>query len=342
MFLVSIAAALCSTAAAQQGAPAAAPSTPAAQSEGTDLVVARVSGVPVTEKQVVSAIDQLASQTKMPLDQLQQRNDLLFKDAINNLVTAALLKNQARQQNVTVDKDKVDRQMQQIEKRFPSKEEFQKVMNSQGVTEADLRKNVEDSLGMQEVIDQAVKDVPGATDADIKKFYEDNPEKFQMPERVHAAHILLRVDPKGTPEQKAEIGKKLEGIRADIESKTITFADAAAKYSQDPSNAQKGGDLGFFARGQMVKPFEDAAFAAKPGTLSPVVETQFGYHLIQVIELKPAGMASLEDAKPAITRYLDQVIRRKATQKYVEDLKAKATIETFMTQEEFVKRHPGK
>jgi len=243
---------------------------------------------------------------------------------------------------VTIDKAKIDQQLQQLSQRYASAEEFQKAMAAQSLTESDLRRNIEESISLQEVIDRAVKDVPGATDAEIEKFYNDNPDKFAMPERVRAAHILLRVDAKSTPEQKAEIKKKLEGIRADIESKAITFGDAAAKYSQDPSNAQKGGDLGLFSRGQMVKPFEDAAFATKPGTLSPIVETQFGYHIIQVIESKPAGKASLEEAKPPIKQYLDQVAKQKALQKYVDELKAKATIEPFMTQEEFIKRHPDK
>jgi len=338
--LVLLLLALCCAASAQQSTPAASPAAPAAKADDGDLVVARVSGQPLTEKQVVLAIDQLATQKQMSLDQLAQRNTILFKDAVDNLVMIALLKNQARQQNVTVDQAKIDRQLQQISQQFPSRAEFEKAMASQGVTEAELRKNIEESLSLQEVIDQAVKDVPGATDADIQKFYDDNPDKFPLPERVHAAHILLKVDPKNTPEQKAEIKKKLEGIRSDIESNAITFTDAAAKYSQDSSNAQKGGDLDFFSRGQMVKPLEDAAFATKPGSLSPIVETQFGYHLIHVMELKPAHKASLEEAKPAIKQYLDQLGRRKASQKYVDELKVKATIETFMTQEEFVKRHP--
>jgi len=271
---------------------------------------------------------------------MKQRNTILFKDAVDSLTAIALLKNQAKQLNLTVDKAKLDQEMATISKRFPSQEEFQKAMASQGLTESELRKNVEESMSLQLVIDQAAKDAPVATDADVQKFYEDNPEKFPMPEQVHAAHILLRVDQKSTPEQKAESKKKLEDIRADIEGNKISFSDAAARYSQDPSNAQKGGDLGSFPRGRMVKPFEDAAFATKPGTLSQIVETQFGFHIIKTLELKPAGKATLEEVRPAIKQYLDQVNRQKIAQRYLEDLKAKATIETFMTAEEFSKRHP--
>ena len=97
--------------------------------------------------------------------------------------------------------------------------------------------------------------------------------------------------------------------------------------------------MGFFTRGRMVQPFEEAAFSAEPGSLSQPIETQFGFHIIRVIEKKPAGTIPLEEAKADIKRLLDQTSLRKATQQYVNDLKTKSPIENFMTPEEFIKRH---
>jgi len=340
IFLICLFAALCYAVPAQENKPAEPKPTTAAKDSGSDLVVARVLGEPITEKQVATAIEQMSKQKPMTPDQMKQRNTLLFKDAVDNLAVIALLKDQAKQRNLTVDKAQLDQQMQSISKRFPSQEEFQKAMTSQGLTESELRKNVEESMSLQLVLDQISKDAPAATDSEVQKFYDDNPDRFKNPEQVHAAHILLRVDQKSTPEQKAEIKKKLEDIRADIEANKITFSDAAVKYSQDSSNAPQGGDLGFFPRGRMVKPFEDAAFATKPGTVSQIVETQFGFHLVKTFELKPAGVEPLEQVKPVIKQYLDQMSRQKVAQKYLEDLRGKANIETFMTVDEFSKRHP--
>ncbi len=308
----------------------------------SDLVVVRVSGEPITETQVLSAIDQLARQKPLPPDRLNERNKLLFKDALDGLIVLALLRNQIRQQNIIADSDKIDQEIRQISQQFPSQADFQKALQSQGVTQAELRKSIADRMEIQQLMDSATKEVPAPTDEEIRKFYEENPDKFVRSEQVRASHILLRVDPKSSPEQKAEIKKKLEAIRSDIESKAISFKDAAAKYSEDPSNAKSGGDLGFFARGVMVKPFEEAAFSTKPGTLSPVVETQFGYHIIQVAEYKPAGLMSLEEAKASIKTYLHQLAKQKVFQKYLDELRSKAHIETFMTQEEFAKRHSSK
>jgi peptidyl-prolyl cis-trans isomerase C len=319
---------------------AAPASTPAATDAGSDLVVVRVSGEPITENQVLSAMSSLSRQKIVPPDPQQPRNVVIFNGAIENLTMATLLKKQAHDQNIVADKAMVDQQMQVFAQRFASPEEFQKALSAQGLTQDLLRKNVETSMSMQQVLNEAVKNVPEATDADVQKFYDDNPDKFPVPEQAHAAHILLLADPKGTDEQKAEVKKKLEGIRADIEAAKITFADAAKQFSQDKGSASSGGDLGFFPRGEMVKPFEDAAFSGKPGTLSPIIESQYGYHIIQTLEVKPAGKASLEEAKASIKQYLDQTSKTKVAQKYTNDLKAKASIENFMTPEEFLKRHP--
>jgi peptidyl-prolyl cis-trans isomerase C len=337
IFIILLSAALCFSAPAQQNTSPAAPH-PAPKTE-SDIVVLRVSGIPVTESQVMEMIDQITQDQPLTANQKQERKVLPFKDAVNNLTTITLLKNQARAQNITIDKTLIDQQIQSIAKGFASPEDFQKALAKRNTTESDYRKAIEESMSMKKMLDMVVQEVPSSTEADLQKYYDDNPDKFTAPERVRASHILLKISPKNTPEQKAEIKKNLEGIRTDIQNKTIIFADAAKKYSEDAASAQKGGDLDFFFRGSMVKPFEDVAFAMNPGTVSPVIETSFGYHIIQVTEIKPAGKETFEESKPSIRKYLDEAAKRKAVQKFVEGLKQKATIETFMTEEEFAKRH---
>jgi len=332
--------AFCFAAPAQdQTSPPATPPPSAAPAE-SHLVVVKVQGEPISEKSVLSAIQQISKQKIVPQNPEQSRGMLLFQGAVDNLVISALLKREAKQQNLIADKAKLDEQMQAFEKQFASREEFLKALVSQKVTEEELRRSVEENLRVQQLMDQAVKDAPEATEEEILKFYENNTKAITRPERVHAAHILLMANKDATPEQKAEIRKKIEGIRADIEAGRISFEEAAAKYSEDKGNASQGGDLGYFTRGRMVKPFEDAAFAAQPGALTPVVETSFGYHIIRVIDHKPTDVMPLEEARPKIKQLLDQTNKRKLGQQYVNALKAKATIETFMTAEEFLKRNP--
>ncbi len=325
-------------------APVATPATnpaPAAKPAAADDVVARVYGESITEKQVLAAINQMAQRRQLPPQQMQQRDALLFKDAVDTLVGMALLKNEAKTEKLTVAKEKVDETYQGIVKGFPSEAEFKKALDTQGMTEASLRVAVEDNLINQLILDSVTKGLPPVADADVQKFYDGNPRFFERPEQVHASHILLQIAADATPEQKAETMKKLEAIRADIESKKVTFAEAASKYSEDKNNAAKGGDLGFISRGQTLKSFEDAAFTTKPGSLSPVVETQSGYHLISVSEVRPAGKVSMDEAKKSIQGYLENQEKQTAIQKYIDGLRAKTTVEILISEDQWKQRHPS-
>ncbi|HVP27812.1 MAG TPA: peptidylprolyl isomerase [Myxococcota bacterium] len=154
-----------------------------------------------------------------------------------------------------------------------------------------------------EIADAQVDGLLASDEPRVKKFYDDNPQRFHTPERVRARHVLLRVPKDATPEQTAAIEKRMADVRARLE-KGEDFAKVAAETSEDPGSKDRGGDLGFFGRGQMVPAFEAAAFALEPGGLSPVVRTDFGFHVIRVEEKAPASDRSYEDAKREIAREL--------------------------------------
>ncbi|MDD2833157.1 MAG: SurA N-terminal domain-containing protein [Methylotenera sp.] len=136
-------------------------------------------------------------------------------------------------------------------------------------------------------------------DDEIKKFYDENASKFQGDEQRRASHILIGFGVNATSEQKAEAKQKAESLLAAIKKNPNAFEELAIKNSQDPGSAAKGGDLGLFGRGAMVKPFEDAAFSLKENQVSGVVESEFGYHIIKVTEI--AGTAAdFETLKPQI------------------------------------------
>ena len=317
---------------------AAAAPTPSAEVKG-DAVVARVQGEPITEKAVLGVINQLASGQQASPDQKEKKNVAFYKNALDSLVAQILLKHEAQEKKISVDQAKVDEYFKTLVARFSSEQQFRQAIASQGTTEAEVRRSIRDSLLLQQLVDETVKDVPPATDEQVKRFYDENPKFFDQPEQVHAAHILLRVEAQSPPEKKAEAQKRLETIRADIESNRLTFADAAKQNSQDVGSAQNGGDLGFFARGQMVKPFEDAAFSTQPGGLSPVFESQFGFHLLKVLEKKPAGKKTFEASKSDISNFLDRKAKEESLQKHIAELKSKAPVEIVMSDDEWARRN---
>ena len=139
-------------------------------------------------------------------------------------------------------------------------------------------------------------------DAQIQNYYNSHLDQYRTPERVHARHILLATNGKSDAE-KAQIKGKAEDLLKQLRA-GADFAALAQKNSEDPGSATKGGDLGWVVRGQMVKEFEDTTFSLKPKEISNVITTQYGYHIIQVMEKEPAHLKTLDEVKPEITNTL--------------------------------------
>lgn len=156
------------------------------------------------------------------------------------------------------------------------------------------------------------------TEEEAKKFYDENAAKFQGDEQRHASHILIGVAATASADAKAEAKKKAEQVLAEVKKNPAKFAELAKKYSQDPGSAEKGGDLGTFGRGAMVKPFEEAVFSMKTGGVSGLVQSDFGYHIIKLNEI--AGQSQGFDTMKAQIRA--ELMYQKAIAKFSEQAEA--------------------
>ncbi len=153
------------------------------------------------------------------------------------------------------------------------------------------------------------------SDEDARKEYEAHKDKFGAPEQRRARHILIDA-PKDAPADKRTAAKaRAVTLLQQVKAKPDSFADIAKANSQDPGSAPQGGELGFFARGAMIKPFEDVAFTLKSGEISDVVETDFGYHIIQLEEIRGGGQKSFDEVK---TQIVDELKRTGAAKKFAE------------------------
>lgn len=153
------------------------------------------------------------------------------------------------------------------------------------------------------VPEEAVKALLEKDPKRVRDAYDERRAEFDQPEQARARHILIRVAPDADEPTKAAARARLEEIRARIEA-GASFEDVAREVSEDPGSKEKGGDLGFFPRGAMVKPFEDAAFALEPGKTSGIVETNFGLHLIRLEEKRAAKVVPFEEAAEPLAREL--------------------------------------
>lgn len=149
------------------------------------------------------------------------------------------------------------------------------------------------------------------TDSDVKAFYEANRARFTKPEEIRARHILIRPDHEAADREGAEAEAKKEAEQIhEMLARGDDFAKLALKLSADPGSASKGGDLGWFSRGVMIKPFEETAFALEKGEVSGVVKTEFGYHIIKLEERKAAEPIPLDEAAPEIRKELKRDMAR--------------------------------
>lgn len=175
----------------------------------------------------------------------------------------------------------------------------------------------------REVVDKIV-----VTEEDMKSYYNVNKEAYKIPEMVRARHILVKAPKDATEAEKAESGKKAEEILKRIKAGE-DFAELATEFSEDKGSKRKGGDLGFFPRGRMAKPFEDAAFSLKPGEVSDIVETKFGYHIIKLEDIKEAKLRSFEDVKKETKNALLKLYKSEKVKAYVDDAMDKAGVKIY-------------
>ncbi|WP_022980823.1 SurA N-terminal domain-containing protein [Ideonella sp. B508-1] len=161
----------------------------------------------------------------------------------------------------------------------------------------------------------ALKKQVTVSDDDLKKYYEQNISRYTVPEERRASHILIAVDKDAAADVRAKAKAKAESLLAEVKAHPDSFAEVAKKNSQDPGSAAKGGDLDFFARGAMVKPFEDAAFGMKVNEISGVVESDFGYHIIKLTAVRGGDRKPFEAVRAEIQ---DEVAKQLAQQRYAE------------------------
>jgi peptidyl-prolyl cis-trans isomerase D len=139
---------------------------------------------------------------------------------------------------------------------------------------------------------------------EVKKVYESNLSRYGEPEQRRASHILILVKSGASDEDRRKARERAQAILAQLRNSPEKFVELAKKESGDPGSASQGGDLGFFSRGMMVRPFEEAAFRLKVGQISDLVESDFGYHIIKVTGVRPGKMKTLEQVRPEIEREL--------------------------------------
>ena len=300
----------------------------AEEKKSSEDKIAMVNGVVITRSQYDREVKiQRERVTRQGRKVTDDQLPVLKNQVLEGLIEREILIQESRKAGINISDQKVDEQLAKIKKRYPDENEFKNALSQMDLSEDDVKNQIKHGLAIRELIDKQITDKVVITDKESKAFYDGNPQLFKQPEQVKASHILIKADANADEAKKAEAKKKIKEVQQKLKDGG-DFSALAKEFSEGPSNV-KGGDLGYFNRGQMVKPFEDAAFAMQPNEVSDIVETRFGYHLIKVYDKKPEQVLAYADVKDKLNEHLKKEKVAKQASEYVAKLRKNAKIEKY-------------
>lgn len=251
---------------------------------------------------------------KISKEELYKKLTHLYGDeALDSLITNKVIEMESEKEKVKVTGNEIDEELTKLQESYGGEEGFASALEQNNVTMEQVREDIEYYLLAEKMIEPSIK----ITEEDMKTYFEENKESFDQKEQVKASHILVE-DEAAAKKVKEELDNGKD------------FAELAKEYSTDTSNAEAGGDLGYFAKGEMAEEFEKAAFSLGIDEISEPVKTEFGYHIIKVSDKKAAKAAAYADHKEDIKEQLfDEKIQTEYPN-WLEEKKAEYKINKYL------------
>jgi len=290
-------------------------------------VVARVNGEAISKGDLERAVGELEARAGQPMPADQR--DRIVRGVLDQLIGYRLLRQESVARKIAVPDADIEARLAQIRSQFPSAEAFTQTLELRKMTLERLRADAREGIQIDTMLRTELGARTAVTAEQVTEFYEKNPAEFQQGERVRASHILIGVAQNAEPAVREQARVRAADVLKEVKAGK-DFAELAKQYSNDPGSAPGGGDLGYFERGQMVGPFEQAAFALAPAQASELVESQFGYHIIKVADKQAARTIPIADVRPQIQQYLEGQSREQQTEAFVGSLRAKGKVEILI------------
>lgn len=334
----------CASEDAADGADAAAGTSEAAAAEDTAATEAAAPFDPSTLPAVVARVgDQeitrqdLLEEAQGARAQLLQRgvpteateSEEFYRQALDQIVAGILIYEEAQAEGLVPTDAEVEQQVQALRSQVPEGQTFEQALAATGVTREQLEKEIRMTGALQRVVSQKIVPQVTVSEEEARSFYQENLDRMKKPARARVRHILVKVAADGTPEARQAAREKVEGLRSQISS-GADFAALAREHSEDQVSRERGGELPWIAPGQTVPAFEQAAFDLEPGELSGVVESPFGYHVIQGLERQSEATAPFDEVKERILAMLREQQAREQLHTHVDALKNEKQVEILL------------
>ncbi len=287
----------------------------------------RVNGEEIPEEAVQYELNRLVQfySAHMSADQVKNQMDALKKRAREQAIGAKLLMEQAQKLDAPVPAEMVDDKLAAIVESCGGDEKFKDTLERQGITEDQLRVSVERGCRVDILVEQVTADMSDPTEEEMREHFDTHAHEYVQEPRAQAQHILVKPASDGDADRETARSRLLE-IGQQV-TDGADFGDMAAAHSECPSGKRSAGSLGWFGRGMMVPEFDAAVFDMEVGTVSDIIETEFGFHLIRKTGAEEGGQPDFEEVSDKILDFLRHVRRGEALSVYVRELAEKAVIE---------------
>ncbi len=300
------------------------------RAEIVDQLVAIVNDDTITYSEMRKVLNPIYAQYQKAFQGEELFNKMIKakNEVLNQLIENKLLAQEARKRDIQINPKEIDEHIEKIRARFPSADEFERVLASEGLGLDQLRKSVDEQYLIRAMVQRELAPRAVVGPGEGEAYYKANAAKFKDEELVQAAHIMVKKSDTSPAEGSADPAdkafEKIKEAKADLD-KGMDFEAAAKKYSE-AADAPKGGDLGFFGRGKMIQEIEDVAFRMKVGQTSDIIKTPKGYHLVKVIAKRAARDVPMAEVQKQIETELFQQKTETLRKQLVEDLKKKAFV----------------
>jgi peptidyl-prolyl cis-trans isomerase C len=294
----------------------------AAQQPDPDTVVLKINDEPVFFWEVTVVIPQV--QMEMLSQGAQPERETVVNESMKRVIDLHLLAAEARREGLQPVDARVDAAMAELVQQAGGRDNFNESLRRFGVSYDQLKSRAVEADLVQVYIETKIDPQVTVTAEDVERFYNQNPEMFERPDMVRARHILIRIG-QGADQAEKDAARARAAAALQRVMSGEDFATVASEVSEG-REAANGGDLGFFARDQMVPAISDAAFALEIGEISGVVESQFGFHFVKVEEKRAASKMTFDEAKGPLQEMLREQKAGKRVAEVLAGLTEKATI----------------
>lgn len=289
--------------------------------------IAHIEGEPVSAEAFNSEMEKIAQSGQFPVQMLGQVKDQI----IQKVVDRELIERAIEDTDIEVTDEQLEERLDEIKTEFAEANEqvegqmgtLDDVVAKMGISKEEFRETVRESLAIEQLLVERGMEYP--SDEELTEFYDENQEAFERPAQIRARHILIRAE-EGDEAAGEKAKKRAQELREKATAEDADFEELAKEHSEGPS-AKVGGDLGWFEGGRMAPDFEDAAFSLEKGEVSEPVRTQFGWHIIQKVDEREAGVVPFDEVEPQLKNKLRSERVQEALESLVDELREETEVE---------------